>query len=245
VETTEGWAEVLVCALTEDNYIAAVMPKVLSYTDRTKFEYAGAAGGFIDIFGYPFCRGRILSTIEEDKNQYDNYRSVFWATGACIAVHSDIFRSVGGFDERFFAHMEEIDLCWRMQLLGLSDIKVEPQSVIYHLGGGTLSANNPRKTYLNFRNTLLMLYKNLPKNKLWILSVRMLLDGGSALVYLLQGKKELFNAVREAHRDFRKMRREMRAKCNARRPEYLPYGIYKGSILLRYLFGKKTFGKLM
>ena len=198
------------------------------------------------MFGYPFCRGRILATVEYDEGQYDSPRSVFWASGACLAVRATALREVGSLDEHFFAHMEEIDLSWRLWSAGWR-VMVEPRSVVYHLGGGTLPNNSPRKLYLNFRNSLAMMYKNLPKRGLWRLWTRMVLDGGSALVYLLTGKMEYFKAVWNAHQDFRKMRREylsVERKRVQSRVVAQPEGIYRGSILLRYLLGKRRFGEV-
>ena len=182
--------------------LAAVQPKLRAYDRREYFEYAGACGGFIDAFGYPFCRGRILFTTERDEGQYDTFRSCFWASGACMACRRELFTRVGGFDEEFFAHMEEIDLCWRAQLVGYR-IAVEPASVVYHLGGGTLPNDSPRKIYLNYRNNLWMLYKNLPAGRLWFtVPLRMAMDGASAFVYLAQGRTDAFRQVWRAHMDF-------------------------------------------
>jgi len=206
VETPAGWCEPLVEALTAHPDVAAVAPKVLSWAERDSFEYAGASGGFIDALGYPFCRGRMLDTTERDRGQYDSARDVFWATGACMACRADIFRALGGFDGAFFAHQEEIDLCWRMQLAGWR-VRVAPHSVVYHLGAGTLPPS-PRKLYLNFRNNRAMLYKNLPAGWMQaVLAVRWMLDLLSATVWLAQGKRDNFRAVVRAHRDFRAMRR--------------------------------------
>lgn len=247
VETPAGWCGPLVGRMAAEPDIASLSPKILSYTDKSRFEYAGACGGFIDRFGYPFCRGRILSRVEEDRGQYDDARNVFWASGACFVVRRDVFRELGGFDEDFFAHMEEIDFCWRAQLKGWR-IAVEPSSSVYHLGAGTLAAESPRKVYLNYRNNLAMLYKNLPSDSFrWILVSRMLLDGFAGLLYLLTGKFKYLTALRDAHNDYRKMipdlklkRREIQAGKVAE-----PQGIYKGSIVLRYLFGRRKFGNMM
>ncbi len=247
VETPAGWLPPLIRMMEQYPEIAGLAPKVRSFTDRSMFEYAGASGGFIDALGYPFCRGRILSVVEQDRGQYDDVRDVFWASGAALVFRAEAFHALGGFDPDFFAHMEEIDLCWRAQLVGYR-IAVQPASCVYHLGGGTLSVNNPHKTYLNFRNNLAMLYKNLSKGRLWpTLLVRMLLDGLAAMAYLLQGKPMLFKAVFRAHRDFyrnfsslRKKRRSIQSAL-IRKSEY----IYSGSILLRYLFGRKYFGNLL
>ena len=158
VEVTAGWVEPLVATLTNHRTVAAVAPKLRSYGHREYFEYAGAAGGYIDILGYPFCRGRILSSLEKDCGQYDSAQEVFWASGAAFCCRADVFRTLGGFDADFFAHMEEIDLCWRMQLAGWKVI-VEPRSAVYHLGGGTLQTSSPRKIFFNHRNNLAMLYR--------------------------------------------------------------------------------------
>lgn len=161
VEVSEGWLEPLVAMLERDPEVAAVAPKILSYNARDTFEYAGASGGFIDILGYPFCRGRILSHVERDMGQYDTPREVFWASGAAFCCRADIFRRMGGFDADFFAHMEEIDLCWRMQIAGYK-VMVEPRSRVYHLGGGTMPNESPNKLYLNYRNNLAMIFKCAP-----------------------------------------------------------------------------------
>lgn len=247
VETPAGWCEPLIDLMESHPETAAAMPKILSYTDPSKFEYAGASGGFIDGLGYPFCRGRILSVVEEDREQYDDARRIFWASGACLVFRADVFRELGGFDEDFFAHMEEIDLCWRAQSAGWQ-VMVEPRSRVYHLGAGTLAANSPRKTYLNFRNNLAMLYKNLSARSLWwVIIARMALDGVAALGYLLTGRWTFFKAVFSAHVDFWKqlgvLRRKRRALRSARKAK--PYGIYRGAIVLRYLFGNRCFNKIV
>ena len=205
VEVTEGWLDTLVDYMDAHPDVAACQPKLLSFRDRKRFEYAGAAGGFIDRYGYPFCRGRIFDVVETDEGQYDTPVSVFWATGAALLVRLDIYRSAGGLDGRFFAHMEEIDLCWRLRSRGYSLVCV-PASVVYHVGGATLKKENPRKTYLNFRNNLLMLYKNLPEAELdHVLSVRKVLDYLAAVSFLLKGERANFKAVLKARRDFRQM----------------------------------------
>lgn len=246
VETPNGWCQPLIKAMESNPSLAAVAPKLLSYNHREMFEYAGACGGFIDSLGYPFCRGRILGTVEKDSGQYDTARNVFWASGACFACRSDVFHALGGFDGDFFAHQEEIDLCWRMQKAGYT-IAVEPASHVFHLGGGTLAAS-PRKNFLNFRNNLAMLYKNLPEGRLHItLSLRMLCDGVSAMVFLLKGEKENFKAVVSAHKEFRAWIPDLKAKrrkiIEAQKAESAQ--IYSGSIILRYLAGRRTFGRMM
>ena len=247
VEVTDGWCEKLVEALDADPQLAAVAPKLLADTDRERFEYAGASGGFIDILGYPFCRGRILSTTELDEGQYDDPREVFWASGAAFACRAEVFNSEGGFDGEFFAHMEEIDLCWRMQSSGYR-IGIEPRAKVYHLGGGTLSALSPRKTMLNHRNNLAMLYKNLPLGHLlWVLPARLVLDGVAAASYLVKGQWACVKAVWQAHVGFYRMLPSLSAKRKAERAKRaaLPRTIYRGSVIVRRLAGGKKFGKMM
>jgi len=241
VQVTENWLGPLENTLDHQMNIVAIMPKIRSFAEPDRFEYAGAAGGFIDWLGYPFCRGRVLQTIERDHGQYDNPEEIFWATGACMLIRARLFLEFGGFDASFFAHQEEIDLCWRIKSAGYR-IVVQPASVVYHVGGGTLSADSPRKTYLNFRNNLAMLYKNLSARTLWgVLSIRLVLDGLSAFVFLVQGKKEHFKSVWQAHRDFFRMKKELKSKRreNRKRRRGSPTGIYRGSIVWRYYTGRK------
>lgn len=186
IEVTENWLEPLISLLDADPEVAACMPKFLSYRDREYFEYAGAAGGYIDYLGYPFCKGRIFDALEKDLNQFEGIFEVFWATGACIAIKSAIFHQMGGFDPFFFAHMEEIDVCWRIQNHGYK-ILCTTASSVYHVGGGTLPKGNPRKTYLNFRNNLILLYKNLPQNKRYILFYRFILNKLSIVKFIWAG----------------------------------------------------------
>ena len=247
VEVTAGWVEPLVATLTNNRSVAAVAPKLRSYGNRDHFEYAGAAGGYIDVLGYPFCRGRILSTLEQDNGQYDTAQEVFWASGAAFCCRADVFRMLGGFDADFFAHMEEIDLCWRMQLQGYK-IMVEPHSTVYHLGGGTMPNESPRKLYLNYRNNLSMLFKCAPTwQRILVAVARPVADMLSALIYLLRGDKALAKATIEAYRDFfalhgelNKKRKAVRSACKAESDR-----IYRGSIVLRYAVGKRFFGNLM
>ena len=247
VEVSAGWIEPLIATLSNNRHIAAVAPKLRSYGYRDRFEYAGAAGGFIDFLGYPFCRGRILSTVEQDQGQYDEAREVFWASGAAFCCRADVFRMLGGFDADFFAHMEEIDLCWRMQLAGYR-IMVEPRSVVYHLGGGTLPNESPQKLYLNYRNNLSMLFKCAPTwQRIIVAVVRPICDMLSAVIYFLRGDKALGQATLRAYRDFlddhkelNRKRQAIRSSCKAESQQ-----IYKGSIILRYVVGNKTFGDMM
>lgn len=208
VEPAEGWLQPLVARLEEAPEVAAVQPKILSECNRKMFEYAGAAGGFIDRYGYPFCRGRIMNSVEEDRGQYDVSGRVFWASGACLAIRADAWRKAGGLDGSFFAHMEEIDLCWRLQMMGYG-VEVCTKSVVYHVGGGTLPKGSPRKTYLNFRNSLAMMYKCLPDEEMFRLRRRRLMDWMSWAVYVLCGRWSFARSVRRAHRDFRRMRPEL------------------------------------
>lgn len=206
VETPAGWLRPLHDFMEAHPEAGGCQPKILAYTDKSRFEYAGAAGGYIDRNGYPYCRGRIFATVEEDCGQYDTPAEVFWATGAALMVRTDLYNRLGGLDERFFAHMEEIDLCWRMQLVGWQ-LWCVPASHVYHLGGGSLPADNPRKTYLNFRNNLLLLHKNLPEADLRAaLLRRRLLDTVAWARFIVTGDFANARAILKAHRDFRRMR---------------------------------------
>ena len=207
VATAPGWITPLYEYMEANPNVGACQPKLLAYKQKDEFEYAGASGGFIDRNGYPYCRGRIFGTVEKDHGQYDDVISVFWATGAALMIRSQVYLTAGGLDKDFFAHMEVIDLCWRVLLMGY-DIKVVPQSVAYHLGGGSLPASNPRKTYLNFRNNLLMLHKNLPdatRNRK--LFVRRLLDTIAWAKFMATFDLKNANAILKAHNDFRSMRK--------------------------------------
>jgi len=202
IEVTKGWLVPILSIFDNENKIGIIQPKILDYKDKEKFEYAGAAGGFIDQYGYPYCRGRIFTTIEKDNHQYDDEIEIFWASGACFFIRKDIFRQLNGFDADFFAHQEEIDLCWRANNLGFK-VKYTYKSVVYHIGGATLSASNPKKTFLNFRNSLLMLVKNLPKNQLFpILFARLILDGIAGISFIFQGKFQHCFAIIKAHFHF-------------------------------------------
>ena len=206
VEVKADWISPLVQYMDSHPDVAACQPKVKSWHEPEKFEYAGAAGGFIDALGYPYCRGRIFNEVERDAGQYDEAMPVFWATGAALMVRSRVWREVGGLDARFFAHMEEIDFCWRLRSRGYG-VACVPSSVVYHVGGGTLPKENPRKTYLNFRNNLYMLYKNLPQEKLKpVMRLRFWLDMLASLQFLLTGKGGSCRAVWKAHSTFRKQK---------------------------------------
>ena len=242
VKVTENWIENCISTFEKDNKIAAVQPKILSYSNPKYFEYAGAAGGFIDKFGYPFCRGRILNRIEEDFGQYNQQSQIFWASGACIFLKNSAFKNAGGFDGDFWAHMEEIDLCWRLKNSGFK-IVYEPQSVVYHLGGGTLSYGSPKKIYLNFRNNLFMLFKNLPRQQFKrIFIIRMILDGVAAIKFILGFNFREFWAVVKAHASFyrnlqkliskrRQIQKQVAVKEHAE--------VYSKSIMWKFFIQKK------
>ena len=206
VEVTPGWLLPLCTYMDAHPETAACQPKLRSERNKEYFEYAGAAGGYLDVYGYPFCRGRIFDVVEEDKGQYDSVASVFWASGAALFIRLKDYREVGGLDGRFFAHMEEIDLCWRLGSRGRGLVCV-PQSVVYHVGAATLKKESPRKTFLNFRNNLLMLYKNLPEAELKrVLRIRGLLDIVAMVVFFLKGEKDNAKAVIQARKEFKQLR---------------------------------------
>ncbi|HAH24430.1 MAG TPA: dTDP-Rha--alpha-D-GlcNAc-pyrophosphate polyprenol alpha-3-L-rhamnosyltransferase [Prolixibacteraceae bacterium] len=242
VEVTAGWLESPIRLMEGDENIAAVQPKILSYYQRTHFEYAGAAGGFIDKYGYPFCRGRIFDEVEEDQGQYDTVTDVFWATGACIFVRNRVFHEVEGFDADFWAHMEEIDLCWRLKNRGYR-IVYTPESSVYHVGGGTLEYNNPRKLYLNFRNNLWLLYKNLPGGQLFsILIVRMILDGIAATKLMGEFNFNGIKSVLKAHWHFYQSLPALKGKRKLveRDKQFIkPEGMLSKSIVFQYYIRKK------
>ena len=241
VEVAPGWLEPLVAVLDRDERVAAVQPKILAYRDKNKFEYAGAAGGYIDYLGFPFCRGRVMDTTEQDYGQYDDEVDVFWATGASLCIRRDVYRATGGLDEAFFAHMEEIDLCWRLKNGGYT-LKVVPSSVVYHLGGGSLPMNHPKKLFLNYRNNLLMLHKNLcAKQRKKIFFARVLLDTMAGGLFLLKGQWSNTRSVIRAYKAFR----EMRKVYPVPERSVSLSGIYPRSIVLDYfLRGKKKFSDL-
>lgn len=247
VEVAPCWLEPMVSLLENDNSIAACQPKILSYHQKTHFEYAGAAGGWIDKYGYPFSKGRIFDVCEEDKGQYDRAEPIFWASGAALFIRSKVFHEVQGFDEYFFAHQEEIDMCWRIQLAG-HKIYSCPASVVYHVGGGTLKQGNPQKTYLNFRNNKIMLSKNLPfPKKLNIMLARNLLDAVSAWKSLLSGNSGDFFAIARAQIGFLKWWLFYRGKS-----VFPPskkgtlYGLFNGNLIWQYFAKKKkTFSEIV
>jgi GT2 family glycosyltransferase len=206
VEVTAGWLDAPIALMEADASVAGVQPKIRSWRNRSFFEYAGAAGGYIDRYGFPFCRGRLLHVVEEDLGQYGTQVDILWATGACLFVRMDVYKSVGGLDARFFAHQEEVDMCWRMRCRG-HRLVYTPLSVVYHVGAATLAAENPQKTFLNFRNSLLMLYKNTPERELrHVMRVRFLLDAVATLRFMLGRKLGDARAVCAARREFRRMK---------------------------------------
>lgn len=245
IEPTDGWLEPLVAQLEENDDVAVVVPKILDDKCRSKFEYAGASGGFIDILGYPFCRGRILNAIEEDKGQYDTPRDVMWGSGAAFCCRAEVYNELGGLAKEFFAHQEEIDLCWRVWLSGRR-VVVEPHSKVYHLGGATLSTDSPFKTMLNHRNNLAMLFRCAsPMQRALVAVVRPMLDMAAAMSYLLKGKRASAKAVWTAWRDFIAWHKRLSVERKAiRRNVKREAPIYYGSVVLRYMFGKKIFSNL-
>ena len=248
VEVTVGWLEPMLEYMNGHKKVAACQPKILSYDQPAFFEHAGAAGGYIDRYGFPFCRGRILGFAEEDKGQYDTVVDIFWATGACLMIRSSVYREVGGLDDDFFAHMEEIDLCWRLKSRGYRIVCI-PESAVFHVGGGALGYESPYKTYLNFRNNLLMLYKNLPATLLKkIMFSRFLFDYTAAFQLFITGKPKNALIIFKARRDYKKMRPNFVEKRNQNRilsTTDATTDIYKKSIVLDYfLRGKKTYKSL-
>jgi GT2 family glycosyltransferase len=248
IEVTAGWTKPLIEFMDNNPDAASCQPKILSWYNRHKFEYAGAAGGYIDKYGYPFCRGRIFSNVEEDSGQYDSQKNIFWSSGACMIVRATAWKECDGFDPDFFAHMEEIDLCWRFHKAGYK-IYFIPDSVVFHVGGGMLPYNSPFKTYLNFRNNLYLLYKNLPEKSLHsTLFIRKLLDGLTALSFLITGKFGDFISVWKAHKDYYrninalKKKRESILKLNKKGSSFEV--LNKSVVFEFYIRRNKTFDKL-
>jgi len=244
IEVTVDWIKPVIDLMESDEQIAACQPKLISYYHREKFEYAGAAGGFIDKYGYPFCRGRLFQSIEADGGQYDDVCEIFWATGACIFIRADIYKNLGGLDERFFAHMEEIDFCWRAKNEGFK-IMYCPDSAVYHVGGGTLPKKSWRKTYLNMRNNNIMLYKNLPQDRLFkVFIARMFLDGIAAIKFLFDGGFKDLYAVVKAHWKFFSLLPELREE--RKKIQHFPVSkVYQRNLVYVYfLKGKRKFSDL-
>lgn len=255
IEVSPGWLEPLIEAMEQDRRIAAAQPKILNFNQRNRFEYAGAAGGWLDFLGYPFCRGRIFAETEIDQGQYDAPAEIFWASGAAMFVRADLFHRIGGFDPDYFAHAEEIDLCWRLKRAGYK-VMAFPQSTVFHVGGGTLTYETPRKAYLNFRNTLFTSFKNEALGKLiWLLPLRLFLDGIAGLLFLSQGKFRHILSIIRAHGSFYrqlpntwKKRRKNTVLINNLRAGAAPNmaGFFRGSVVWRYYaLGKKRFRSLV
>ena len=241
VEVTENWLKPIIEAF-ENTKTAIIQPKILDFKNKQLFEYAGAAGGFLDQYGYPFCRGRIFETIEKDLHQYDDNREIFWASGACFFIRSTVYHELQGFDPDFFAHQEEIDLCWRAFNKGYAAQYIS-NSVVYHVGGATLDHSKPRKTFLNFRNSLSMLTKNLPESSLYkILFFRLILDSAAGFQFLLSGKFKHFAAIIKAHFSFYLLFSKMYCKRDTvQNPKYFSV---KSVVISYYLKNRKTFTKL-
>lgn len=236
VEVTEKWLDPVSDIFENEPQTVALQPKILDSKNKEYFEYAGAAGGFIDKYAFPFCRGRIFSTIEKDENQYNTTEKIFWASGACLFIRKSIFEKLGGFDEDFFAHQEEIDLCWRIYNENL-DIKYIPDSVVYHVGGATLKENSPQKTFLNFRNSLFTLLKNCPKKGLFIsFFIRLCLDGIAGIFFLAQGKPQHTWAVVKAHFSvYANLGKTLKKRTSSPKKDYY----YTNSIVFDYFFRKR------
>lgn len=241
VEVGKDWISPLIELMNSDPTIGVCGPKLIDYNNRNKFEYAGASGGYIDKYGYPFCRGRLFESIETDNGQHDKQGECLWISGAALFIRSKLFFEVGGFDDDFFAHQEEIDLCWRVQNSGYR-VVCEPKSAIYHVGGGALPKSNPFKTYLNFRNNLYLIVKNMPDNEIgWVLFVRFFLDVIAAVRMIFQGNFKECKAVFHAYKDFlhnKSMMKQKRLKFN-RKPSSKITGMYCGSIVFKHFLGKK------
>lgn len=245
VEVTPNWIDPVIAQMRQNTSTAICQPKLLMFDQRDTFEYAGGAGGFLDKYGYPFCRGRMFTSLEKDHGQYNDACPIFWASGAAMFVRAEVWKQLGGLDNDFFAHMEEIDFCWRAKNAGYQ-VEYCPQSVVYHVGGGTLPKSNPRKTYLNFRNNLALLYKNLPNNRLpWVLFCRIILDYVAAFKFLLERKPKEFSAVVEAHKAFYKWLPALKEKRKRLSQLKKVSGLYPGRLLIDYyLLRKKKYSDL-
>lgn len=244
IEVTAGWIHPIIEMMDKDKMIGAAQPKLRSWFEREKFEYAGAAGGFIDRLGYPFCRGRIFMDLEEDRGQYDDVKEIFWATGACLFVRARLWKELGGLDEDFFAHMEEIDFCWRLKNAGYK-VMYNPHSIVYHIGGGTLPKSSARKTYLNFRNNFSLLYKNLPSNELIkVIPTRLVLDGVAGFRFLMTTGFAEFWAVIRAHLSFYRNIGKLHKKRKSIHPKTVSKVYRKNLVWQHYILKKSKFSEL-
>ncbi|MGY0408869.1 MAG: glycosyltransferase family 2 protein [Polaribacter sp.] len=243
IEITENWLPPILEVFKKEQNTAIIQPKILDFKDKTKFEYAGAGGGFVDLYGYPYCRGRVFNNLETDTGQFNDISEIFWASGACLFIRSSVYHQIGGLDEDYFAHQEEIDLCWRVQNLGYK-IKYVGTSIVYHVGGATLRGTNPQKTYLNFRNSLLNVVKNVPKK--WFLFVifsRLILDGFAGVKFLIELKPKHTKAIIMAHFSFYKnffkflgKRRKLQKKQD--------YNLHTSIVWQYYVLRRKNFKDL-
>ncbi len=241
VEVTQNWLSPLLKRFEQNTKLGALQPKIKDLKNREYFEYAGAAGGYMDNLGYPFCRGRIFDDLERDEAQYDTYQKVFWASGACLMVDQEKYNAAGGLDESLFAHMEEIDLCWRMQLRGF-EVGCEPASTVYHLGGGTLNKLSSKKTYLNFRNSLIIMFLNLPSGEAFAkIMARLVLDGVAGIKFILEGKFSHVAAILKAHFHFYSRFNALARKKIGQpvKPLKQLEGVYPGSVVKAFYLGKK------
>ena len=246
VQVPHDWVSPVIALMESDELIAAAQPKIKSFTDPTKFEYAGAAGGYIDSFGYPFCKGRIFDRIEVDNGQYNQPAEIFWASGAAFFIKRKYWLQYGGFDIHLFAHMEEVDVCWRLQNQGLKIVYC-PDAEVYHVGGGTLNASSPHKTYLNFRNNLVILLKNLPLGAAcWKIFIRMFFDFAALIKFIVDGKPAFAVSISRAHRNFIfNWRRTYKQRSQKNKPLHALPGVYKKSIVISYFIRNiQTFYKL-
>ena len=243
IEVTEGWLNKIISTFKNEYETSIIQPKILDFKDKSKFEYAGAAGGFIDKYGYPFCRGRIFNTIETDSNQFNDVSEIFWASGACFFIRSSVFHELNGFDEDYFAHQEEIDLCWRAKNKNKT-IKYIGNSTVFHVGGATLKEESPKKTFLNFRNSLFSLAKNLPKNKLLtIIFIRLILDGIAGVKFFFELKPIHTFAIIKAHFNFYYYLPKMLKKRGDNQTKN-DYFTIKSIVWEYFILGKKTFKRL-
>ena len=244
IEVTKNWLQPIISQFNKDPNTAAIQPKILDFKDKSKFEYAGAGGGFVDKYGYPFCRGRLFETLEEDTGQFNDTTAIFWASGACFFIRAKVFHKLNGFDESFFSHQEEIDLCWRIQNAGYK-IQYVGTSTVYHVGGATLDKANPRKTYLNFRNNLCIIVKNIPSGKLLpILFIRMILDGVAALKFLIEFQPNHFLAVLKAHFHFYLMISKLLSKRKSIKTHKKNYYKVKSIVWQYFVLRRKKFEQI-